>query len=390
MVLRPVLDVDRRARSRRAGCRRSTRVWRRRRRKPRVSERQQLTADSCQGAREPSTLLSGLRDSREDMSEADSEERVLLGRPDGDANRLRRAEARERPDDHALAQQPVEERRAAADVGEEEVPQRRAGRLEAVASERSPSSSRPAAFSARRRASSASSPMLASAAAWAVASRRTRAAPCSSPSPRPSARCRSRRAGPRARRSSRTSAGRRRAGLLEQLDAVGVVGIVDVLEVRLVDDREDVLGQALDEREQLVAAVRRPGRVVRMADVHELRLRPDRSEHRVEVVDVVAQRHLARHRRRASARRARSSETTASRRRSRRRVERRLREQVDHPVGAGADDHFLEARPRGARRAPSAARRRPRRGTGSGRAPPARAPRPRPETAGTGPRSRRA
>ena len=51
------------------------------------------------------------------------------------------------------------------------------------------------------------------------------------------------------------------------------------------------------------------------------------------------------------------------------RVERRLREQVDHAVGAGADDDLLEARRRAARRARRAAPRRRRRGSGSARAP---------------------
>ena len=74
-------------------------------------------------------------------------------------------------------------------------------------------------------------------------------------------------------------------------DRVGVVGILDVLEVGLVDHREDVLGDPLEERVQLRAAVRRPGRVVREADVDDLRPRTDRVRERVEVVAVVAERH---------------------------------------------------------------------------------------------------
>ena len=77
--------------------------------------------------------------------------------------------------------------------------------------------------------------------------------------------------------------------LAEELEPVGVVGVVDVLEVRLVEDAEDVLRQLVEEREQLGSAVGRAGRVVRVADVDELRLRPDRGEQAVEIVGVVAE-----------------------------------------------------------------------------------------------------
>ena len=80
------------------------------------------------------------------------------------------------------------------------------------------------------------------------ARRRTRAGSCRSPGSRPPGRRRSRRAGRRARRSSRTSAARAPGGPPSQVlrDAVGIVGPVDVLEVRLVEHGEDVLGDALE------------------------------------------------------------------------------------------------------------------------------------------------
>ena len=130
--------------------------------------------------------------------------------------------------------------------------------------------------------------------------------------------------------------------LADELDPVEVVGVVDVLEVGLVEDAEHVRGQPVEEREQLVAAVRGAGRVVRMADVDELRALPDRVEQRVEVVGVVAQRHRPRH-----AAELRGEEDVAREGGPAADdlvagVESRLREQVDDPVCAGADDDLLE------------------------------------------------
>ena len=84
------------------------------------------------------------------------------------------------------------------------------------------------------------------------------------------------------------------APFAEEVEAVDVVRVVDVLEVRLVEDAEDVLRKPVEERQQLVPAVRRSGRVVRVADVDELRPRADRREQSVEVEGVIAERDPAR------------------------------------------------------------------------------------------------
>ena len=94
----------------------------------------------------------------------------LLGRADGDADRGRRAEAVQRPHDHALAQQP---RRTAGRRPRRGRRRRSSRRRRPPASGRAPracarSSARPSALSALRRAISAVSAMLASAATWAV------------------------------------------------------------------------------------------------------------------------------------------------------------------------------------------------------------------------------
>src|SRR5207237_5432511 len=84
------------------------------------------------------------------------------------------------------------------------------------------------------------------------------------------------------------------AGLEVLLEPVRVVRVVDVLEVRLVEHRQDVAGDAVEVGVELGPGVRRAGRVVGMADVDELRALVDRGEERVEVVAVVAKRHAAR------------------------------------------------------------------------------------------------
>ena len=123
---------------------------------------------------------------------------------------------------------------------------------------------------------------------------------------------------------------------------VGVVGPVDVLEVGLVDDDEHAGRHALEERVELVARVHRPGRVVGVADVDDLRARRDRGEQRVEVVAVVAQRHE--HRARAllagvddvaRERRPAGDDLVA-------RVEQRLAQRVEAAVRARSDADLLD------------------------------------------------
>ena len=61
------------------------------------------------------------------------------------------------------------------------------------------------------------------------------------------------------------------------LDAVRVVRLLDVLEVRLVEDGQDVVRDALEEAVRPRRADHRPGRVVGVAEVDELRPRPTSS-----------------------------------------------------------------------------------------------------------------
>src|SRR5882724_7452215 len=58
---------------------------------------------------EPNRDRLGLCDRRNDLFECALEELVLFGRAYGDADRRGRAEAVERPDDHALTQQRLEQ-----------------------------------------------------------------------------------------------------------------------------------------------------------------------------------------------------------------------------------------------------------------------------------------
>src|SRR5712692_341516 len=70
---------------------------------------------------------------REHPAERASEERVFLGRPDRDTDRRRGAEAVQRADDHALAEQPLKERLGVlAHVDVEEVADGALRRLEPV------------------------------------------------------------------------------------------------------------------------------------------------------------------------------------------------------------------------------------------------------------------
>ena len=81
------------------------------------------------------------------------------------------------------------------------------------------------------------------------------------------------------------------ARLEELLDAVRVIRIVYVLEVRLVEHGQHVLWDALEVRGELGARVDGAGRVVGVADVDELRARRHRGQQCIEVVAMVPQRH---------------------------------------------------------------------------------------------------
>ena len=80
------------------------------------------------------------------------------------------------------------------------------------------------------------------------------------------------------------------------LDPVWVVRLVDVLEVRLVEDGENVARDALEEGVHLLARDHRPGRVVRVAEVDDLRAGGDRAEDALDVVGVVGERNTNRRR----------------------------------------------------------------------------------------------
>src|SRR5690349_112534 len=72
------------------------------------------------------------RHARKDVSKSAGKDLELFARADGHANRGRRAESFERPDDHALLQKLLKHRAAVPDVDVDEVPERRAYRVEAV------------------------------------------------------------------------------------------------------------------------------------------------------------------------------------------------------------------------------------------------------------------
>jgi hypothetical protein len=127
------------------------------------------------------------------------------------------------------------------------------------------------------------------------------------------------------------------------IETVDVVGIVDVLEVGLVENRQHMVGHGVEVGIELGARVHRPRRVVRVADVDDLRSRPNGVEHRLEVVPVLSQRHrpwngayfqridhVARERGPAA------DDLVAG-------LERELREIVDDSVGACAGRNLFEA-----------------------------------------------
>ena len=323
-----------------------------------------------------------------------AEELVLLGRPNRDADRSRRAEAAGRPHDHALASSASNSGRGIVpDLGEEEVRHRRPGRVEAVLAEdaaraaRGPLRCRRAgALELGARIQARERGLLRGGGdvegALDLADRgddrlgRERVADAQAREP--------------VDLRERAQHDHPPPGLQVLLDAVRVVGVVDVLEVRLVEHGQHVLGHPLEPRVELRARVRRAGRVVRVAEVRELRARADRGEHRLQVVALVAERHRRGRRRRAWSRRSRSWGRTASRRRPRRRGRaraargsrrrRRRRSRAQPPRSGG----------RAVRPGPSAGGRRRRPGSGSARARPVRAPRARRARGRTGPRSTRA
>ena len=219
----------------------------------RVAERQQLTADSCQGAANLAPFRADYETLERTCPREAAKNAFSSGVPTVTADRLRRAEARERPDDDALPQQPVEERGAVADLGEEEVPHAGPAGSSPCPRRAASISPRPAAFSARRRASSSAPSRLASAAACAGAvtsnARRTLLVAATTSGGRDGV------ADAEAREpvDLRERPQHRDAPALRGTagDAVEVVGVVDVLEVRLVEDGEHVLREPVDEREQL-------------------------------------------------------------------------------------------------------------------------------------------
>ena len=119
--------------------------------------------------------------------------------------------------------------------------------------------------------------------------------------------------------------------------------MIDVLGIGLVEHRQHVVGDTVEVVVELGPRVHRPGRVVRVTDVDELRPRPDCLEHRAQVVAVLAKRHpagdgtelqcvdgVARERRPAA------HDLVA-------RIERELREIVDDAVRARTRRDLLEA-----------------------------------------------
>ena len=78
----------------------------------------------------------------------------------------------------------------------------------------------------------------------------------------------------------------------EPLDRARAVGRREVLVVGLVEHDDDLARHLRDERLDLRAADPGAGRVVRVRDEHDARARPDRRQHRRQVVPVVPRRHL--------------------------------------------------------------------------------------------------
>jgi len=220
---------------------------------------------------------------------------VLVVRPDRDANRVRGAERGERPDDHALAQQRLEPRlRVLAEIGEDEVADCRSRHAAAGTGED------PYELGASVRVDPPSALEL---------SGKVEACNCCLLGRRGQIECAARLAeggddlgGTDAVAHPETgepidlgksAQDEHAAPCLEVLlDAVGVIRVVDVLEVGLVEDGQDVVRNSLEVGVELGAGAHRSRRVVRMAHVHELGALGDRGKQCLEVVAVVAERDL--------------------------------------------------------------------------------------------------
>ena len=278
-----------------------------------------------------------------------------------------RTERAHRPHDRALAEQRVEERGSVvADLDEEEVRDRRPGRLEPVLAERPLERRAPlggeaaalgelvGAVDARERRDLGLRADVERAARLADRLDHVgRADAVADPETGEPVDLRER------PQHEHASAGAEVLG-----DAVRVVGAVDVLEVGLVEHRQDVLGDALEVGVELLAGRHRPGRVVRRRDVDELRLRPDGVEQRVEVVVVVDERHLARDGAELERVEHVADEGRPGRHDLVAGIERGDGEMADDRVGAGSRDHVRRARRRGARRSRCGGGRRRRRDSG--------------------------
>ena len=126
------------------------------------------------------------------------------------------------------------------------------------------------------------------------------------------------------------------------LDDVGERRIVDVLEVGLVDDREDVVGDRVEEPLDVGARGHRPGGVVHGRQEGQLRLLGHSGEQSVHVDPTLLERDadrrgggLQRVEHVARKRRPRRDDLVAG-------IERRLADEADHGVGACGDDDLLE------------------------------------------------
>ena len=126
------------------------------------------------------------------------------------------------------------------------------------------------------------------------------------------------------------------------LDRVGEIRVLDVLEVRLVDDGKHVVGDGLEEAEHVVALRHRPRRVVDRRQERELRPLRHGGQHRVGVHAPVMERdphghgaELQRIEDVARERGPRRDDLVAD-------VERRLAREPDHGVRARRDDDLLE------------------------------------------------
>ena len=125
-------------------------------------------------------------------------------------------------------------------------------------------------------------------------------------------------------------------------ERVGEIRAAREVDVGLVDQQHDVVGQARREAVEGRGADARAGRVVRVADHHDARALGDRGGHRVEVVDEIG---VERHRDRRGAHALRHDRVHRERRPREDGFvagpEERLRDQLQQLVGAAAEDELL-------------------------------------------------